>query len=151
MKIETEYWKTDKIAPSNIKKLIHNTCESVLYDLLYSYEGSRRAKSDDDGITFGVTREYIMSRNGMDSSNTEMWEAMCERDPAKIVVDSIFSDRGQFPKKLDWATNDILESFLDYMGLLQKAKDNSSIIDVPYGQSLRYNDDMWESLHDEEE
>jgi hypothetical protein len=80
-----------------------------------------------------------------------MWEAMCERDPAKIVVDSIFSDRGQFPKKLDWATNDILESFLDYMGLLQKAKDNSSIIDVPYGQSLRYNDDMWESLHDEEE
>lgn len=148
MNIKTDYWKTDKITPSHIKGVIRDTCESLVYDLLYGYSASR-PKTDSDGITFGLSREFIMSRNNMDSSDTKKWDVIRKnQDPTRLVLDAIFSD-GRFPKKLSWATQDIMDGFFDYMGLLETVKGLDS--SVPFPSLLRYDDNIWENIHDDEE
>ena len=144
MKIETDYWKTDKITPSKIKNLIHNTCESILMDLLYNYE-TLAIRSNNKGVSLDMSRRHIMKRIGNDPDDDEEWDRIRGRDATRLIIDTLFADP-RFPKKLNWATNDIMDAFFDYMGLLSKARRE----ELPYGQSLRYRDNVWERIHNEE-
>ena len=91
-----------------------------------------------------------MSRNDMDSTDTEKWDRIRKsNDPSRLVMDALFSD-GRFPKKLSWATQDIMDGFFDYMGLLDTVRQLEGY-QGHYPSILRYDDDVWENIHDDEE
>jgi len=157
MKIDTNYWKTDKIAPTEITERFKEIVATTLSDLFYGYIGTR-VKATDEGLNFKVPRDWLLAQNGedMDDDLPERWTNLLEcKDPTSIILDAMLSQQ-TITRKVEWEGTRMLEDFLDYMGLLSDAReitDNSTDSFPPFlsGRSRVYQNNIWEKLHDGKE
>lgn len=154
MKIDTNYWKTDKIAPTQLTARFKELVDSTISELFYGYIGAQ-VKSTDDGLIINVNRDWLLAQNGEDMDNDpyESWTELLEcKEPTSILVDAMLSQR-TVTRKVEWEGTRILEDFLDYMGLLEKARILADNDGVPFlhGRGRIYKNNLWEKLHDEEE
>jgi|TARA_Y100000310_G_scaffold270451_1_gene284289 hypothetical protein len=166
MIINTNYWKTDKLIPTEISKKIRDASQRSMNDLFFSPYRNSVLEIDDDWLSIRIPRDYILLESGYDLDDTtvqerkDMWSDLQSGTNMRDVIGGMLNR--QVASEAALITNNIMDDYMDYMGIgelankiVRDSRANSREFLYPAGQSLshrriKYEDNIWEKIHDEE-
>tara|TARA_Y100000310_G_C20657724_1_gene802896 strand:- start:1481 stop:1963 length:483 start_codon:yes stop_codon:yes gene_type:complete len=160
MNIETKYWKSDKVIPSEIFSEIKHISDSSIADMCYAnFPDARRIERTDKGITINFSKRFLVGgpepMQHDDATIDDLWaDALVNQDLASMLVDALTNNNVAYNKRIGIGTSHIIESFIEYMGIIRDAKRLSGGEDFdwpPHTRSgMRWRDDIWERLENDE-
>jgi len=165
MNITTNYWKTDKLIPTEIRDKIRDAAIRVFSNLFFSPYNRPSASFDRKGLTLKIPRDYILQSDGYDldeadeEEREELWtEISSGKSVRQIIQEIIHEDMQQITNTV---TTEIMDDYMNYMGILDLANTivRESNNDNPVTRhtflyargrnNMKYDDDIWEKIHDE--
>jgi len=168
MKITTNYWKTDKLIPSEIRDKIRDASQRAIGDLLYAHYGPRlsTASVDDDGILIRIPRDYILQHNDYDLDDANLkkrkgfWSELQTTTNTRNIIKAVLARQVEHEATL--ITNCIMNDYMDYMGIgelannivresrIENRERQISFMHPSRSNRTKYDDDIWEKIHDDE-
>jgi|TARA_R100000501_G_C2573665_1_gene79558 hypothetical protein len=161
MKINTNYWKTDKLIPSEIRNNIRDAAQRSIGDLLFAPYMRSSVDVDDDGILIRIPRDYILQHNDYDlddanlKTRKEYWSELKSTTNMRTLVKDMVGHKAEHEASI--ITNHIMDDYMGYMGIDRLANDivresranARDFMSTSRGSRIKYDDDIWEKIHDD--